>query len=76
MIENVGNLDWIFSLGWGVITMILWELIWKGLALYRAGKKQQPIWFVLLLIINSVGILPIIYLIISRDKAKSKRKKK
>jgi hypothetical protein len=55
-----------------MLCVVLWELVWKGLALYRAGKKQQPWWFFFLLIINSVGILPIIYLIISRDKKKRK----
>jgi len=58
-----------------LVIVILWELIWKGLALYRAGKKQQPIWFVLILILNTMGILPIIYLIISKDKIKSKKRK-
>jgi hypothetical protein len=42
--------------------MIIWELIWKGLALWRAGRNNQPHWFVALLILNTVGILPIVYL--------------
>ena len=67
-----------FALTWQLITLLIWELIWKGFALYRAGRKQQPIWFIFLLILNTAGILPIIYLIISRDKkqkviAKKKR---
>lgn len=57
-------------------TLIIWELVWKGLALYLAGKKQQPLWFFFILIINSVGILPIIYLLISRDNVPKKVKKK
>ncbi|MBP7708772.1 hypothetical protein KA107_03730 [Candidatus Pacearchaeota archaeon] len=58
-----------------LIILIFWELIWKGLALYRAGKKQQPWWFFFILIINSAGILPIIYLVISRDKTSKRRKR-
>jgi hypothetical protein len=42
--------------------MSIWELIWKGLALWRAGRNNQPHWFVALLILNTVGILPIVYL--------------
>jgi hypothetical protein len=64
-----------FDLTWKIILLIIWELTWKGLGLYRAGKKQQPIWFVLILIVNSMGILPIIYLLISKDKIKSKKRK-
>lgn len=42
--------------------LLLWELVWKGFALWRAGRNNQPNWFVFLLILNTVGILPIIYL--------------
>jgi len=40
----------------------LWSLFWKGLALWHAGRRGQPWWFVILLILNTVGILEIIYL--------------
>lgn len=63
---------------WQLIVFIVWELIWKGLALYRAGKKQQLVWFIFILILNTMGVLPIIYLIISRkqDKKIIKKRKK
>lgn len=41
----------------------LWTLIWKGLALWKAANKKQLIWFVMLLVINTMGILEIIYLV-------------
>jgi hypothetical protein len=40
----------------------LWSLIWKGLALWRASKQSQRNWFIVLLVLNTVGILDIIYL--------------
>jgi len=40
----------------------LWSLIWKGLALWRASKGDQKIWFVAILVLNTVGVLEIIYL--------------
>lgn len=46
----------------GIIVISLWELVWKGIALWYASRNRQKKWFVALLIINSVGILPIIYL--------------
>lgn len=46
-----------------LVTAAIWELGWKGLALWRAGRRNEPGWFIALLIINTVGILPIIYLI-------------
>jgi methionyl-tRNA synthetase len=40
-----------------------WSLVWKGLALWRAGAvRRDKRWFIALLIINTVGILEIIYL--------------
>ncbi len=58
--------------GWIVMVALFWELIWKGLALWRCGRKNQPVWFIFILILNTVGILPIIYLILSKNK-KSKK---
>jgi len=47
-----------------IITFILltWSLIWRGLALWRAAKQAQRNWFIVLLIINTLGILDILYL--------------
>ena len=40
----------------------LWTLVWKGLALWHAARNGQPWWFVALLLINTLGILEIVYL--------------
>lgn len=45
-----------------LIVLIAWSLFWKGLALWHAGRRGQPWWFVIILVINTVGILEIIYL--------------
>ena len=45
-----------------IIPLLVWSIIWKGLALWHAGRKGQPWWFVILLVVNTVGILEIIYL--------------
>ncbi|HLC70451.1 MAG TPA: DUF5652 family protein [Candidatus Nanoarchaeia archaeon] len=46
-----------------LIVVSLWNLIWKGLGLWYAGKHQQKGWFIAMLIIDLVGLLPIIYLV-------------
>jgi hypothetical protein len=43
--------------------IIVWELIWKGVALWTAGRNNQLGWFLVILVLNTVGILPLIYLI-------------
>ena len=46
--------------------LILWSLIWKGLALWRAANNREKVWFILLFVVNTFGILDIIYLILTR----------
>jgi hypothetical protein len=45
-----------------LLVLIVWSLFWKGLALWHAGRRGQPWWFVIMLVVNTVGILEIIYL--------------
>lgn len=42
--------------------LAIWTLVWKGLALWRAAKNNEPVWFVVLLVVNTLGILEILYL--------------
>ena len=46
--------------------IILWVLLWKGMALWRAANKKDKPWFIALLVVNSLGILPIFYLFVTR----------
>lgn len=39
-----------------------WSILWKGLALWNAVKNSQRNWFLAILILNTMGILEIIYL--------------
>ena len=40
-----------------------WELAWKGLALWRAARNGHKGWFIAILMVNTLGVLPIIYLL-------------
>lgn len=59
----------VFSSGFGmgavslsVLALIVWSLVWKGLGLWHAAKRKQSWWFIAMLIINTAGILEIVYL--------------
>ncbi len=55
-----------------ICLLIVWEMTWKGLALWRAGRNAQPVWFVCIFIFNTLGILPILYIFVfSRKKEPS-----
>ena len=45
--------------------VVVWDLVWRGMAMWRAGRRNEPVWFVCLLVFNTIGILPIIYLLIA-----------
>ena len=45
-----------------VVPLAVWGLIWKGIALWKAAQRDQLGWYLVLLIINTAGILPIIYI--------------
>ncbi|MEK6945474.1 MAG: DUF5652 family protein [Nanoarchaeota archaeon] len=46
-----------------IILLAIWELAWKGIALWRAALRKHLNWFVCILIFNTAGILPIIYIL-------------
>ncbi len=45
-----------------VILAVVWSAVWKGIALWRAGRNGSLAWFIALLILNILGILEIIYI--------------
>lgn len=66
--------DSLFSSGAGLavissgllLLIVLWTLPWKGWALWRAARSNDKAWFVALLLLQTVGILEIVYLFFIR----------
>ena len=51
------------GLFWLAISLALvWSLTWKGIALWKASRNEHLVWFIVLFLINTLGILPIIYI--------------
>ncbi|OGI82000.1 hypothetical protein A3I95_03460 [Candidatus Nomurabacteria bacterium RIFCSPLOWO2_02_FULL_44_12] len=61
-------MNYIFGQSWsgpyvfGIILIMIWSLFWKGLALWHASKRSDKKWFIAILILNTFGVLEIIYL--------------
>jgi hypothetical protein len=49
---------------WVIILILLWTLPWKGAALWRAARRSHIGWFLTLLILNTFGILDILYVFV------------
>ena len=54
-----------------LLGFVILDLILKALALWKAARNTQKIWFIAILLINSFGILPAIYLLLFSKKKKS-----
>jgi len=56
-------MPWLFA-------VMVWALVWKGLALWKAARRGENVWFVALLVINTFGIFEILYLYVFTKKSK------
>lgn len=62
-------------LGIFLFPLVVWSLVWKGWALWKAAKADSSVWFIILLILNTAGILDIIYIFLISKPRKSTKKK-
>lgn len=50
------------GLGSFMLIVLVWSLFWKGLALWHSARRGEYWWFLALLVVNTVGILELVYL--------------
>ncbi len=53
-----------------ILALVFWELFWKGIALWKAARNNQKYWFIAMLVLNTAGILPILYIYIFQSGKK------
>lgn len=51
-----------------IIIMMIWDTAWKLIGMWKAGRNNHLVWFLCIALINSFGILPIIYILINKGK--------
>ncbi len=64
-----GSLFVVFLVG-----ALIWTLAWKGIALWHAARNGQIAWIVAMLLVNTLGILEIIYFLFFRKDKNEKVK--
>ncbi len=47
---------------------VMWESAWKIIAMWKAGRNNHLVWFICIALINTVGVLPIVYILMHRNK--------
>ncbi len=71
--------NWGWSMmGWSIVPLAIWSVVWTGLALWNAGKRQEKWWFIFFLLVHTLGIAEILYLvfvakIFAQNKSSRKR---
>lgn len=51
--------------------VLAWTLPWKGVALWRAALRNDTWWFIALLVLNTLGVLEILYIFIFSKRSTS-----
>jgi len=67
--NNLQQLVTIF--GWLVpfiVVAAIWDAVWKLIAMWKAGRNNELTWFICIAIFNTLGILPIIYILLDKKK--------
>jgi len=62
---------WLGAVWWGIWVIslaVVWDMVWKGIALWKAGQNGHLVWFICIFIFNTMGILPIIYIFLFSQK--------
>ncbi len=70
--SSIGVSELFVKIIYGIITT--WEIVWSGLAMWRASKNNHKLWFAVFLILNLLAIPEIIYLIVTGKKAVKEEK--
>jgi len=52
-----------------IIVLAIWETVWKLIGMWKAGRNNHLGWFICIALINTAGILPIVYILMNRKKS-------
>jgi hypothetical protein len=61
------------TIGWLVpviVLCVIWDTIWKLIGMWKAGRNNELAWFICIAIFNTMGILPIIYILLHKNDEK------
>ncbi|MFC1682407.1 DUF5652 family protein [Nanoarchaeota archaeon] len=56
--------------------VFLWTIVWKLLGLWKSARNGALVWFIIIAIFNTIGILPILYIYVFSKRSKEVLKKK
>jgi len=66
--DNFMDEQFLVQNAWVIGLAVLWTLPWKGMALWKAAKNSDKWWFIALMLINTLGLLEILYIFVFSKK--------
>ncbi|MDD3789334.1 MAG: DUF5652 family protein [Petrimonas sp.] len=52
-----------------IIVLALFDAVMKAIAMWRSARNNHMVWFVCIAVFNTIGILPIVYLVLDKNNA-------
>lgn len=52
-----------------IIAIALFDAVLKIVAMWKAARRNELLWFVLIAVLNTAGILPLVYILLRRKEA-------
>jgi hypothetical protein len=46
-----------------LILLVIWDGVWKVIGMWKSARNNQLAWFICIAIFNTLGFLPVIYLL-------------
>ena len=46
-----------------LVLLALWDGVWKVIAMWKSARNNQLAWYICLVIFNTLGVLPILYIL-------------
>ncbi len=56
-----------------IVVLALFDAVMKVIAMWKSARNNHLAWFVCIAVFNTIGILPIVYLVLEKHKAVSKK---
>ena len=64
----LGYMDFVWPY---VLFLIIWDASMRLIALWKSGRNNDAVWFICIAIFNTLGILPLIYMLLKKKNTKN-----
>lgn len=51
-----------------IVVIAIWDSVWKVIGMWKSARNSHLAWFICIAIFNTIGILPIIYILLHKKK--------